>query len=84
MSSMTSFLNKFDSVDSVLHYLQEPSPPEVVSSSTTSTVVGSTIVNNGLKSTKTQKKEKKLANYMNTTQTNSKEVIEKLPSGRVR
>jgi hypothetical protein len=81
MSSMNLFSSQFDSVDSALNYLREPLQPEVVSSTTTSSVVGSIKVNNGLKSTKKQKKEKELANFMNTSPT---ETVQILSSGRVR
>ncbi len=85
MSSMKSINAKFDSVASILNYLQEPSPPEVVSTTTTSSsVIGSTKINNQLKSTKKEKKEKGLVNLMNNTQTNPKEGIQIFPSGRVR
>ncbi len=76
--------SQFDSVDSILNYLRESSPAEVVSSTTTSSVTDSTRVNNGSKSTKQQKKEKELANLMNNTETNAKQPIQLLPSGRVR
>jgi len=84
MSSMQPFNSKFESVDSIVNYLREPSPPEVVSSSTTSSAIGSITINNGLKSTKKQKKEKELANLMNNTSTNPREPIQLLPTGRVR
>lgn len=83
--TMSSINAKFDSVDSILDYLREPSSSsEVVSSITTSSVIDSTRTNNQLKSTKKQKKEKELANLMNNTSTNPREPIQLLPSGRVR
>jgi len=83
--TMSSINAKFDSVDSILDYLREPSSSsEVVSSTTTSSVIDSTRTNNQLKSTKKQKKEKELANLMNNTSTNPREPIQLLPSGRVR
>ncbi len=84
MSSKKTIISQFDSVDSILNYLRESSPSEVVSSTTTSSVTDSTRVNNGSKSTKQQKKEKELANLMNNTETNAKQPIQLLPSGRVR
>jgi DNA replication protein DnaD len=84
MSSMKPFNSKFESVDSIINYLREPSPPEVVSSSTTSSAIGSITINNGLKSTKKQKKEKELANVMKTTQANSEQNVQVLASGRIR
>jgi len=84
MSSTKTITSQFDSVDSILNYLRESSPSEVVSSTTTSSVIDSTRVNNGSKSTKQQKKEKELANLMNNTETNAKQPIQVLPSGRVR
>ncbi len=84
MSSMKPFNSKFESVDSIINYLREPSPPEVVSSSTTSSAIGSITINNGLKSTKKQKKEKELANVMKTTQANSEQNVQVLSSGRIR
>ncbi|CAF2626602.1 unnamed protein product [Rotaria sp. Silwood2] len=84
MSSMKTFGSPFDSIDSIVNFLREPSPPEVVLSSTTSSTIDSTKVNRELKSTKGRKKEKRQANVMNATQINSKEPIEILPSGRVR
>lgn len=74
----------FDSVASVLDYLREPSPSEVVISSTTSTEAGSTNINILPKSTRGRKKEKERADVMNGVQINAKDVIEVLPSGRVR
>jgi hypothetical protein len=79
MSSMQPVTSKFDSVDSVLHYLREPSPTEVVSSTTPSSVRDSTRIYHELKPIKKVKKEKELADL-----TGSKETIQKLPSGRVR
>lgn len=80
MSSMKTTKLRFDSVASALDYLREPSPTEVVST-TTSSVLGSSRINNQLKATnKKQKKEKETANLMNS----NIPIIEKLPSGRVR
>ncbi|CAF2144166.1 unnamed protein product [Rotaria magnacalcarata] len=84
MSSMKKFGSPFDSVDSIVNYLRESSPPEVVVSSTTSSTVGSTQLNNALKPTKGRKKEKEHAKVMNTMQINAGEIIEVLPSGRVK
>ncbi|CAF3719240.1 unnamed protein product [Rotaria socialis] len=84
LSSMTTFSSTFDSVASIVNYLREPSPPEVVVSSTTSSTAGSTQLNNTLKSTKGRKKEKEQAKVMNTMQINAGEIVEVLPSGRVK
>ncbi|CAF3386732.1 unnamed protein product [Rotaria sp. Silwood1] len=84
MSSIKTFGSPFDSVDSIVNYLREPSSSEVVLSSTTSSTINSTKINTQLKSTKGRKKEKGQANIMHPTQISSKEPIEILPSGRVR
>ncbi|CAF3611339.1 unnamed protein product [Adineta steineri] len=84
MSSMHPYPSKFDSVDSVRKYLLEPDLPEVVSSTTTSPVVGSIKTTTELKSTKRQKKEKELVDNMNFTHNNLEGNIQVLPSGRVR
>jgi hypothetical protein len=81
MSSMKSVTSTFDSVDSVLNYLREPSLPEVVSSTTTSTMMNSKIINNQLKSTK---KQKELANIMITADSLQRNSKEQFPTGRVR
>lgn len=79
MSSIKPTNSTFGSVTDVYNYLREPSPSEVVSTTTTSSVIDSTKVNNRLPATKKQKKEKESANLMDDIQT-----IQKLPSGRVR
>jgi predicted GIY-YIG superfamily endonuclease len=84
MSAMKPMIPKLDSVDSIYNYLRESSPTEVVSSTTPSSTRDSTRINNQLKSTKKQKKEKETTNRMNNTHTNSKELIQTLPSGRVK
>jgi hypothetical protein len=84
MSAMKPMIPKLDSVDSIYNYLRESSPNEVVSSTTPSSTRDSTRINNQLKSTKKQKKEKETTNRMNNTHTNSKELIQTLPSGRVK
>ncbi|CAF3599744.1 unnamed protein product [Rotaria sordida] len=84
MSSMKKFGSPFDSVDSIVNFLREPSSSEVVLSSTTSSTIDSTNVNSGSKSIKGRKKEKGQANIMNTTGINLKQPIEMLPTGRVR
>jgi uncharacterized protein YpiB (UPF0302 family) len=78
---MKSVASTFDSVDSVLNYLREPSLPEVVSSTTTSTMMNSKIINNQLKSTK---KQKELANIMITADSLQRNSKEQFPTGRVR
>jgi hypothetical protein len=78
---MKSVASTFDSVDSVLNYLREPSLPEVVSSTTTSTMMNSKIINNQLKSTK---KQKELANIMITADSLQRNSKEQLSTGRVR
>ncbi|UJR33222.1 hypothetical protein I4U23_020677 [Adineta vaga] len=78
MSSMKSSCVKFETIDSIITYLRAPSPPEVVSSSTTSTVIGSTEFNNGSKATTKNKKEKELG------QTKVEGSVEVLASGRVK
>jgi uncharacterized protein YpiB (UPF0302 family) len=78
---MKSVTSTFDSVDSVLNYLREPSLPEVVSSTTTSTMMNSKIINNQLKSTK---KQKELANIMITADSLQRNSKEQFPTGRVR
>jgi hypothetical protein len=76
-------LSKFDSVDSIVNYLREPTVSSTVVVS--STVKGSPIINNELKSSKNQQKEKDLLNLMNTTSPSSSEgEIQILPKGRVR
>ncbi len=84
MSTIQPMIPKLDSVDSIYNYLREPSPSEVVSSTTPSSVRDSTRVNNQLKSTKKQKKEKETTNLMNNIPTSSKELVQRLPSGRVK
>ncbi|CAF1448160.1 unnamed protein product [Adineta ricciae] len=75
VSGMNSSKIKFESVDSVLHFLKEPPPSEVDS---TSSSVNSTKTNLALRSKQKIKKEKELA------QANAEGTIQILPTGRVR
>ena len=84
MSGIKPTIPKLDSVDSIYNYLRESSPPEVVSSTTPSSAKDSTRTNNQLKSTKKAKKEKDTTNRLNNIQTNPHQLVENLPSGRVR
>jgi hypothetical protein len=75
-------LSKFDSVDSIVNYLREPT---LVSTGVDSTITGSHIIDNDLKSSKKQAKEKDLINVKSTTPPSQLEgSIQILPKGRVR
>jgi hypothetical protein len=81
-------LSKFNSVDSIVNYLRGPVSSSAVANSTTT---DSNKINNGLKSSKKQLKDKDIINVMSTTpsphlspQSKLQADIEILPKGRVR
>jgi len=57
-------LSKFDSVDSIVNYLREPT---LASTVIDSSITGSHIINNDSKSSKKQQKQKDLINVVSTT-----------------
>jgi hypothetical protein len=79
-------LSKFDSVDSIVDYLRQPSRSSEVA--TIPLLMNTNIINNELKSSKKQQKENDLANVMSATppppQVQVGGDIQISPKGRVR